>query len=306
MTAAEPAGRESMNLKQVASELHVHYMTAYRYVRQGLLDAERSGTGWVVSPAALARFTASAARAPLAARAPSGPGTAGASTSGAPWPARLERHLVAGDEVAAWRVVESALASAHDLAYCYTEMLGGALASIGARGEAGELDLADQHLATAVASRVVSRLGARVRRPGRSRGVVVFGAPLGELHGLPIAMAADLVRLGGFDVLELGADVPPAVFAAAATRSARAVAVGVGVTRAEHLPAAQAVVDSVRAAVPRLPVLLGGLATGDPAADAVRGVDALVREGDDVVSALSRVIRAGARRPGPDAGDPVP
>ena len=39
-------------------------------------------------------------------------------------------------------------------------------------------------------------------------GTVVFGAPTGELHSLPISIAADLVRLAGFDVLELGA--PPA------------------------------------------------------------------------------------------------
>ena len=49
---------ESLNLKQVAAELGVHYMTAYRYVRQGRLPAWRDGTNWRVDPAALASFVA--------------------------------------------------------------------------------------------------------------------------------------------------------------------------------------------------------------------------------------------------------
>ena len=54
-SGAEDAG---INLKQVASALGVHYMTAYRYVRQGRLAARRVGTGWVVDPDNLAPFLA--------------------------------------------------------------------------------------------------------------------------------------------------------------------------------------------------------------------------------------------------------
>ena len=36
----------------------------------------------------------------------------------------------------------------------------------------------------------------------------VVGAPAGELHVVPVAIAADLLRWQGFEVVELGADTP--------------------------------------------------------------------------------------------------
>ena len=50
------AGNADLNLKQVAAELGVHYMTAYRYVRTGRLVARRVGTGWIVATEDLQEF----------------------------------------------------------------------------------------------------------------------------------------------------------------------------------------------------------------------------------------------------------
>ena len=47
---ATPPDAGLLNLKQVARALDVHYMTAYRYVRQGRLPAVRSGNVWLVDP----------------------------------------------------------------------------------------------------------------------------------------------------------------------------------------------------------------------------------------------------------------
>jgi excisionase family DNA binding protein len=261
-----------LNLKQVAVCLDVHYMTAYRYVRQGRLEAEREGTQWRVPVAALEAFR-----------------SGGSDDGDTDWAARLERCLLAGDEVAAWRVVDGALAAARTPQYCYVEILASALAHIGSRWEAGELDVADQYVATAVATRIVARLGARFRRPGRRRGTLVFGSPLGELHSLPVALAADLVRLEGFDVLELGANVPPAVFAAAALRAPRLVAVGIGITRGASVPAAQQAVDAVRSLAPDVPVVLGGQGAWDPAATAMTGVSAFALDGSGVASVVATI-----------------
>jgi excisionase family DNA binding protein len=295
----DPTAGGWLNLKQAAALLGVHYMTAYRYVRQGQLEAEQSGTQWRVSRDALERFG----------RPGRGRGEGGDSTEVVPpdapradvdWAGRFERCLLAGDEVAAWRVVDSALAAAHTAEACYVDVVATALTSIGSRWEAGELDVADQYVATAVASRIVARLGARFRRPGRSRGAVVFGAPSGEHHSLPIAIAADLVRLAGFDVLELGSDVPPEAFAAAAIRTPRLVAVGIGITLPELVASAQAAVDAVREVAPSVPIVLGGQAAWDPAAAAMRGVDAWALDGREVVTVVASIAgtKSSARRAG--------
>jgi MerR family transcriptional regulator, light-induced transcriptional regulator len=272
-SAAQPEQEHSddgLNLKQVALRLGLHYMTVYRYVRQGRLEAQRSGTEWRVSEQAVEELLHGRRDA-----AEKGP----ASSSSADWSLRMERCLLAGDETAAWRVVEEALAAAHPVDFCYIEVLAAALSSVGTRWEQGQLSVADQHIAVAVAWRIVARLGARVRRPGRSKGCVVLGAPHGELHSLPVSIVADLMRMAGFDALELGANVPTEAFALAALRTPRLLAIGVGISDKAHLGVVQEVVDALSARAASVPVVVGGLGVLDPGAAALRGVSALFSDG---------------------------
>ena len=285
---AEPVG-DALNLKQAARHLGVHYMTAYRYVRQGRLAAEREGTAWRVTRVAVDELIAARTGGDQPSHA-DGPGPR------ADWAERLSRCLLSGDEAASWRVVQSALAAGHSPTFCYVDMLSHALASIGARWDGGEISVADQYVATAVATRIVARLGAAYRRPGRSRGVAVFGAPLGELHGLPVSIAADLVRMAGFSVLELGPNVPPEAFAAAAERAPRLVAVGIGITVSGSIGPAQDAVTAVRAVDPAVPIIVGGQAAFTAAGSRLRGVTAWVDDGPAAVRAVENL--AARRRAG--------
>jgi excisionase family DNA binding protein len=148
----------TLNLKEVAQRLGVHYMTAYRYVRLGRLPAEREGTGWRVREDDLVRFTSAEAESTT-----DDPGSVD-------WPGRLADRLLAGDEPGAWSVVEAALVAGFSPQDCYLDLVVGALARISDEGTAGGLDVADSYVATATAGRIVARLGGRFRRPGRTRG----------------------------------------------------------------------------------------------------------------------------------------
>jgi excisionase family DNA binding protein len=277
---ATPPDAGLLNLKQVARALDVHYMTAYRYVRQGRLPAVRSGNVWLVDPDDVAAL-ASAGRG--------GAGSAPATAPAVDWAARFGERLLAGDEVGAWTVVSRALASGHTPQRCYLELISGSMAAIGEDVAAGRLSVADQYVATATAQRVGARLGARFRRRGRSRGTVVLGAPAGERHALPIAVVADLARLAGFTVVELGADVPPEAFGLAAERAERLVAVGIGVTTVDHLDAARAAVDAVERAAPGTPVVMGGQAVRNPEVAGLLGVHEWAADGAALVTALDRL-----------------
>ena len=272
-----------LNLKQVAASLGVHYMTAYRYVRTGRLPARRVGTGWVVDRDDLSAFAAR----------PSAPGLTlgdmGQSTHAdrrAAWRARLQRPLGCGDETAAWRVLERALAAGYPPADCYLDLLVGAIDEISGRSSPPGAPIAEEYLAVATAARLVARLGARFRRPGRARGTVVFGAPLGEHHTLAISVVADLVRLEGFSCLELGADVPPGAFASAAAGASRLVAVGIGVTTASSFAAVKATVQAVHGIDPDVPVIVGGQAA-NPATARITGADAWAGDGRRAVEVVS-------------------
>lgn len=281
MTATTP-----LNLKQVARALDVHYMTAYRYVRQGHLAATRDGNVWMVTVEDLDRFVAD--------RSGATDDVARGGDRGRE--VRLARLLARGDEPGAWRELDRALASGATAATCLTTLLPAALArASGAEESPGSL--AAGWVATATTTRLVDRLGARHARPGRSRGAVLFAAPSGEQHRLPIATVAALARTAGFSAVDLGADVPPGVVAAAADHLGELVAVGIGLTTVRAAGAAAATVAALHARLPGLPVVLGGQGVRSPEVAESMGSRHWAPDGAAMITLLEHLAgrRAAAR-----------
>ena len=189
--------KKPFTLQQAADKLGVHYMTVYRYVRTGKLSATRVGGAWQVDPDDLARMKSAGRRS---SRDPA----ARATATRAP----LEARLLAGVEPGAWGLIEAALASDRSPSEVLLQLVAPALESIGERWHDGELTVADEHLASTVAVRLICSIGARFARRGVKRGTVILAAPPAELHSAPVAIAANLLRWAGFDVVELGADTP--------------------------------------------------------------------------------------------------
>jgi excisionase family DNA binding protein len=267
------SGPDVVTIQEAADRLGVHYMTAYRYVRLGLLPATKQGASWRVTATDLDRL------------ADGGPSKGRGRQDPAPWADRLERRLCAGDEVGAWGVVEAALAAGAHPRAVYLEVLAPALRAIGDEWAEGHIDVGVEHRASAVAHRLVGRLGPRFVRRGVSRGSVVLAAPPGDLHGLPVALAADLVRGAGFDVEDLGADLPVPSLVDAAQRTQRLVAVGLSVSIAGNGRAVGEAVSSLREALDGVPVLVGGGAV--PRADAAAlGADGWGCDGAALVDLL--------------------
>jgi len=274
---------EGLTLHEAAAELGVHYMTAYRYVRLGQLDAvKRSGT-WRVSRAELDRFRAEPSEEP-AERAPRGR---------VDWGQRMHSRLVAGDAGGAWSVIESALAAGSTPARVYTEVISPALVNIGERWAAGELDISVEHRASGIVQRIIGRLGPQFVRRGRSRGSVVIGAPSGERHGLVVSMLSDLVRAAGWEVSDIGADSPASSFVSAA-RETRSAAVVVSVTHADSLESCRDTVLAIREAEPDMPVIVGGRGIASRAVAASVGADHHSAGLDDLLDLLDQVA-AGSR-----------
>ncbi len=229
----------TLTLQEVAEALGVHYMTAYRYVRLGLLDATKVGAAWQVQEAELERLLAERG-ADVDRR------HRGRAADPAPWAARLESRLRAGDEPGSWGVVEAALSSGAVPQDVYLEMVVPALRNIGAAWAAGEIDVGVEHRATVIVMRLIGRLGPRFSRRGQTRGSIVLGAPPGDHHGLPTALLGDLVRGAGFAVVDLGADVPVDAFVQSAVRAERLVAVAVGVTTPDNDESVRALTGALR------------------------------------------------------------
>lgn len=265
-----------LTLQQVADELGVHYMTAYRYVRIGMLPASKQGRSWVVHQDDFEAFQAQSDE-------PTARGDAD-------WEGRLLNRLLAKDEAGAWSVVEAALASGLSPTGVYTEMITPSLARIGSLWESGDITVADEHAAAHIAGRIIARIGPKMTSRGVRRGTVVLGSTSTDLHDLPITILADMLRAERFDVIDLGANLPPESFAAAVAQSDSVVAAAIGVTIAGQENAISETVAAIRR-VSDAPLLIGG--AGIDADTAIElGASVSARTGDEAVAAINALVAA--------------
>ena len=248
-----------LSIQEAATELGVHYMTVYRYVRLGMLPARKVGTNWRIDAADLERLDTSPEVAPR--------------KRTAPWRDRLQARMLAGDEAGSWGVVEAAFTSGMTPPDFYCEVLAPALHSIGELWKRGELGVEEEHLASAVAAGIIGRLGPRFARRGRTKGTVVMAMPEGERHGLGLAMLADILHSDGYRVLNLGADTPASALVAALGQVQDLSAVAVGVVNADRLAAATSLIKAVRRSFGRVPVVAGGAAVPDDETALALGAD---------------------------------
>jgi trimethylamine corrinoid protein len=176
-----------------------------------------------------------------------------------------------------------------ELRNAYRELLIPAMSRIGALWETGDIDVATEHAAAQVASRVVARLGPRVARRGVHRGLVVLGSTATELHALPLSIAADVLRAANYQVVDLGPNLPAESFGRIVDSTAGVVAVGIGVTTRGQQAALADTIAAVRAAT-NAPIMVGGAGvTEDEAAEL--GADGWARTADDAVALLDRLVR---------------
>jgi methanogenic corrinoid protein MtbC1 len=206
----------------------------------------------------------------------------------------LEARLLAGDGSGAWWLIEGRLGGGLDPSGVVTTLLAPALQSIGARWADGDVSVADEHRATAVAQRIIGRLGLQFGRPGRSRGTVIVAAPAGDLHTLPVAMVADLLRWRGFDVAELGANTPGDALTEVATKTRRLVAVGMASTTLGLDAEVKRSLKELRDAAGAATTFLGGSAIRSAAHARTLGAEIWTgASGWNVVETVERLAQGG-------------
>ena len=272
----------TLSLNEVAQRLNVHYMTVYRYVRSGRLAARQQDGEWQVLASDVRAFAATRTAAKRVVRAKRG------ALAAADWAGRFEACLLAGDEVGAEQLLNDALNSGHDLFSLYLDVVSPALVAIGARWAGGNLHIHEEHRASTIVARLFARVSARFAHRGPSRGTVVIGGPSGERHGLALTMVADLLRSRGWNVSDIGPDMPAESFATAVQNIDQLRAVCVGVTLRESLPAAKNVIAAVNRVVSNdVMVYVGGAAVTSDADARQLGADTWAKDPRTLVSLLS-------------------
>ncbi len=165
----------------------------------------------------------------------------------------LLRHSSRG----ARKVIDDALADGVAVEDLYLGVLTPALRAVGHAWAMGEVNVADEHFATAVSQQLLDQLSAHIRTPPTDgRLAVVTGTP-GELHALGACMVGDFLEADGWEVLQLGASTPAADLAALVDNE-RPDLVALSTTTAGALPGITDVMERLTSLRPRPLIAVGG------------------------------------------------
>lgn len=173
--------------------------------------------------------------------------------------------LLAGDEVGAEIAIREAIDSKLSSAEIDEQLIAPALWLVGELWERGKISVAEEHLATEIALRVLAlqREAHRVMRSRTGRRVLL-ATPTGELHVVALRMVENLLRDAGYDVLMLGPDVPGKALGDVAKRL-RIDVVCLSLTMAGRRSEVLSAIDNVRLVLPSAGFVVGGRGLTDEA-----------------------------------------
>lgn len=167
------------------------------------------------------------------------------------------RAQLAGDRREALRLIEDALASGTSVRDLHLRVVEPAQREIGRLWQENEISVAGEHLATSISQLVLARLYPHLPRSAGNGRRAVVACIEGEHHELGARMGADFLEMEGFDVRFLGADVPRESLVAL-VEQVRPDVVGLSIAMTFNVPALEATVEAIRAAVDPAPTILVG------------------------------------------------
>jgi MerR family transcriptional regulator, light-induced transcriptional regulator len=216
----------------------------------------------------------------------------------------FEAAILNGSLAAARLVVRSAVARGLPGANIYAEVLSPALCDIGELWEQNRISIADEHLATAITSRVMAIVSDSLASgaDASNERLVITGVE-GEQHVMGLRMIADVLEGAGYDVLFLGVDTPASALVASIARH-RPDLVALGATGPGSGERLTGTITALRQIAPALPIVVGG-SQARLAAQVLGDSGVHVAEDATTVVAVVRsaIACAGISAPGDQAAD---
>jgi len=206
---------------------------------------------------------------------------------------KLHEAVIEGDWKTAAEVTRAAIAAGVEPLTIVTGYLVRAMDEVGRRFECEEYFVPEMLLSARAmkASMEIVRplLAASGARPA---GRVVIGTVKGDLHDIGKNLVASMLEGGGFEVIDLGADVAPERFLEAATaRDANLIALSALLT--VTMPSMKTTVDVFRAAGMRekVKIMVGGAPVTQQYADAI-GADGYGESAAAAVALARKLVAA--------------
>lgn len=209
--------------------------------------------------------------------------------------ARYLDAQLAGDRRAALHVViDEGIAAGHSVHQLHAGVLQAAQTEIGRLWQQNRISIAEEHMATAISHVVASRLFEEATPEARLGKRIMVACVEGEYHEFPARLVADFLDLGGFDVLYLGANVPTEHLVAM-VRDTHPDLLALSVTMSFNVGALREAIRRIHAALPSLPILIGGHALAwEPGLADEAGVTSCEPDASCVVDAAKRLTGGAA------------
>lgn len=203
--------------------------------------------------------------------------------------ARLREAIVVGDAAAATGETSKLLAAGTEALCIVDEGISPAMAQVGRLFEEGEYFVPELLIAARATREVFQLLRPVLAQTGaKPKGHIVLGTVQGDLHDIGKNLVAAMLEGGGFEVTDLGVDVPPQKFVDA-IREKHPEIVGLSALLTTTLPAMKTTVEAFAGAGVRgqIKVMVGGAPVTQSYADSI-GADAY---GENAASSVQLALR---------------
>ncbi|MEM1022074.1 MAG: cobalamin-dependent protein [Myxococcota bacterium] len=144
-------------------------------------------------------------------------------------------------------VMEEGLAAGRSVPELHLQVIQAAQHQIGEMWERNEISVAREHVASSLAQLALAQLYPHLPRTQANGFKAVVACVQGEYHNLAARMASDFLEIAGFEVVFMGADVPPEeIFSM--MEETKAPVLALSMTVSLHFEALRATVDALRKA----------------------------------------------------------
>jgi 5-methyltetrahydrofolate--homocysteine methyltransferase len=203
---------------------------------------------------------------------------------------RLYESVLSGDAPGALSAAREALDAGTDPLCLIADGITPAMKEAGRLFEEGEYFVPDLLMSARATKGVFEMLRPLLATTGaQPAGRVVLGTVTGDMHDIGKNLVAVMLEGGGFEVTDLGVDVPPDRFVAAVERTGARI-VGLSALLTTTLPAMKATLAAIRAANrPDVRILVGGAPVTAAYAKAI-GADGYAETAAAAVEEARRLI----------------
>ena len=205
----------------------------------------------------------------------------------------LRQAVFTGDAPGALAAARAALDAGVDPVSIVSNGISPAMADVGRLFEEGEYFVPDLLMAARATKEIFTILRPLLASTGaKPRGHVVLGTVQGDLHDIGKNLVAAMLEGGGYEVTDLGVDVPPEKFVAV-LKEKRPNILGLSALLTTTLPAMKTAIESIDRSGARdgVKIIVGGAPVTQSYADAI-GADGYGENAAASVELANRLVEA--------------